>query len=447
MKKLALLLSLILMATMLFGCGEAATETESASEAGGTETVTENGTEEVATDVEKEPVTITMLMHDNNMYEYFTETHNINEYFQEVVPHVTIEIEKARDSGQLEETIMIRHSANELPDLMVIKPYMLADLKDALASLEDTEAFKNNLFAADYAVEGKVVGIPESAFYEFVYYRKSVFDELGLEVPTTWGEFIETAVTIKENSDYIPIALGAKDAWPDYPFNEFMPCLEAQQGDYWNVMASQDAPFSPGEPFYESYKKIQALYDAQVFGADPLGIGWDQARGLFLSKEAAMIAAGQWYLNDYKVEGGDFDDLGLFLLPVRDDESEDFYTTVMADGFYATPENGEHTEEVKAFIDWYFSSDYYADYLSFKEIGGTVDGVVIDVPILNEAFDRQPLQYILYDGGNSDFQAIGNAIAFDVKRMGQEMLAGFDFDEMMEKLNEDWAEARANLEQ
>lgn len=450
MKKIAILLVMVLMATMLFGCSstdESDKSTEQAKEAGNKSESNDSFSKvEEESAKAKEPVTLTMLFHDNILYEYLTETHDINEYYQEVAPHVTIEIEKAKDSGQMEETIMIRYSANEMPDIMLIKPYMLADLQDALAPLNDTEAFSKNLFAEAYAVDGKVVGMPETAFYEFVYYRKSIFNELGIEVPTTWDQFVDAAVSIKDNSDYIPIALGAKDAWPDYPFNEFMPCLEAGQGDYWNVMAAEDAPFTPGTPFYESYAKIQKLYDSEVFGADPLGLGFDQAKGLFVAKEAAMMAAGQWYLTDYKDNGGDIDDLGLFLLPVRSEETDTFYTTVMADGFYATPENGENLDEVKAFIDWYFTSQYYADYLSFRELGGTMEGIEVDVPILNEAFDRQELEYVLYDGGNSDFQAIANAIAFDVKRMGQEMLVGSDFDEMMDKLNEDWAKARKNLD-
>lgn len=439
MKKVMALIAILLMTTLLLACTKEEVDKDTTS--AGKINTEKNTTSKKVT----EDVVLTLFMHDNFMFDYFNDTKNINEAYQQVAPHVTIEIEKAKDSGQMEETLKIRFSANELPDLMLIKPYMLADFQDALAELNDTEANKNNLFAADYAVEGKVVGIPETAFYEFVYYRKSIFQELGIEVPTTWDEFISIAETIKENSDYIPIALGAKDAWPDYPYNEFMPCLEAAKGDYWNVMATQDTPFSPGEPFYESYAKIQKLYDAQVFGEDPLGLGFDQAKGLFVAKEAAMMAAGQWYISDYKDNGGDAEDLGLFLLPTRNSKNDPFYTTVMADGFFSTPKNGEYVDEAKAFIDWYFSSDYYVEYLSTKELGSTVEGVVVDVPLLNEAFDRQEVEYVLYDGGNNDFMAITNAIGFDVKRLGQDMLAGKDFDEMMTELNEDWAKARQNI--
>jgi len=432
------------------GCAKAndettteSTKTESVSAA---ETETQAAANEEAEVVEevKEDVTLTFLMHDNIMYEYFTETYDINEAYKEVAPNVTIEIEKAKDSGQLEETLKIRYSANELPDIMLIKPYMLSDFEDALVSLNDTEANKNNLFSEQYSVNGNVVGIPETAFYEFVFYRKSIFTELGLTVPTTWDEFIALAQTIKEKSEYIPIALGGKDAWPVYPFNEFMPCLEAGAGDYWNVMATIDEPFTAGQPFYESYKKIQKLYDTNVFGEDPLGLGFDQVKALFVAKEAAMIAAGQWYISDYKDNGGDINDLGLFFLPTRNSISDPFRVTVMADGFYSTPKDGKHVDEAVAFINWYFGSEYYAKYLSVKELGSTVEAIKVDVPLLNEAFDRQDVEYVLYDGGNAEFNKIANAIAFDVKRIGQEMLAGEDFEQLMANLNKDWKKAKNN---
>ena len=388
-------------------------------------------------------VTLTLLLHDQFQYDYFLDTKPISAAYQEVNPNVSIEIEKVKDSGDLESTLKIRKTGNELPDLMLIKPYMLANFKDILADLSDLEAVKNNKYAKEYAVEGKVVGIPESAFYEFVYYRKSIFKEYGLSVPTTWDEFIEAAKVIKSKGEYIPISLGAKDAWPDYPYNEFMPCLEAGDGALWNKMATQDNPFSKGEPFYEAYAKIQKLYDQKVFGKDPLGVGWEQSRDLFIGKKAAMIAAGQWYIADYRTGKGDMDDLGLFFLPTRSGKSDPFYATVMADGFMATPAGGENEDAVKKFLEWYFKSDYYVEYLTQKGIDATVKGVKIPNDVLNEPFEQnKEVKFIVYDGGNKQYQDIVNKISFDVKKIGQEMLSGKSLDSIMSDLNKKWKEAR-----
>lgn len=390
-------------------------------------------------------VTLNFLLFDALQYEYFTETDNLADAYKKVRPNVTIEMEAAKDSEQFAELLKIRNSANELPDLMVLKPYMLSKFKDVMVPLNDLEANKNNLFAEQFAVDGNVVGIPEISFYEFVYYRKSIFEAYGLEVPTTWDQFIDVSLKIKEKNEFIPILLGAKDAWPDYPYNEFMPSLEASDGMLWSKMATQDAPFTKGEPFYEAYAKIDKLYKSEVFGEDPLGIGFDQAKAMFVAKEGAMIAAGQWFMSDYKSMEGDMDDLGLFLLPTRNKETDTFNTIAMVDSFISTPKGYENEEESKKFIEWYFSSDYYKEYLKAKGVNPTVKGIKADNPLFQEPFERVEVNYIVYDGGNEDYNKIVDSFGFDVKKLGQEMLAGKDLDTMMEELNKHWKEGRKNL--
>lgn len=390
-------------------------------------------------------VTLKFLLFDQFQYGYFTETTNLNDVYNEVKPNVHIEFELAKDSEQFAEILKIRNSANELPDLMTLKPYMLSKFKDVMAPLTDLKATKNNIFANQFAVDGAVVGIPERSFGEFVYYRKSIFKKYGLDIPTTWEEFIETASIVRDKKEYIPLIMGGKDAWPVYPFNEFMPSLEASDGYLWNTMATEDAPFTKGKPFYESYKKIQALYDAKVCGDDPLGIGFDQAKAMFIAGEGAMLAAGQWYYADYKNNGGDIEDLGLFLLPTRNSKSDSFNTIAMVDGFIATPKGYENEAESKAFIEWYFSSDYYKGYLTATENNPTVKGIKSDNPLFKAAYDRVEVNYIVYDGGNEDFYTIGDSFGFDVKKIGQEMLAGKDFETLMKELNEKWAKGRKKL--
>ena len=121
-----------------------------------------------------------------------------------------------------------------------------------------------------------------------------------------------------------------------------------------------------------SYYEIQKLYDAKVFGEDPLGISFDQIKVKFYVKEVGMMAAGQWFLPGCSEDIDDVNDLGVFLLPVRNTKDEPFYASVMADAFYATPDNGPDLEEAKAFIDWYFTSDYYFNYLTDQKLGSTV---------------------------------------------------------------------------
>ncbi|MFA9397602.1 MAG: ABC transporter substrate-binding protein [Clostridiaceae bacterium] len=414
-KKVSILLTVLMATSALFvGCGTS------------------------STDDGEEKVTLNYLMFDDFEYNYVTETVDLNKEYQKTHPNVTIEFEKSKDSTEFQKTLKIRNSADELPDIMAIKPFMLASYVDVLADLTDTEAAKNNTYADQYAVEGKIVGVPTSCFYEFVYYRKSIFEKYDLEIPQTWDEFIDVANTIKEKGEVVPILLGAKDAWTDYPYNEYMPLLESGNGAYWNEMATIDEPFSEGMPFNTAYKKIQKLYDEDVFGEDPLGVGNDQVTAKFNAGEGAMIASGQWFAA--KLDSTD--DVGVFFLPARDTEDSTLYATVMADLFLSTPKDGENKDASIEFINWYLSSDYYETYLGEKGIDSPMEGVEVSNDFINQAFDTMDPTFIVVDGGNSEFTRIQNAINFNVKELGQEMLLGQDFDEMMDKLNEQWKEAK-----
>lgn len=377
--------------------------------------------------------------------EYFTNINNLNRAYQKVKPYVRIELENFKNDGEFNQAIKIRKAAGELPEIMVMKPNMLATFEDTFVPLNDLEAAKQNKFAKSYAMNGHILGVPATSFNEFVYYRKSVFKEYKLALPKTWDEFIQTANKIKAADQYIPILMGAKDAWPVYPFNEYMPCLIGDNGNLWDTMAGQDEPFTKDKPFYRAYAKIQKLYDAKVFGPDPLGIGFDQARSMFIAKRGAMICAGQWFLSVYKSNGGDMNDLGAFLLPVRDKAVDTLNTITMVDAFYCTPKDNQYLKEAKDFINWFFSKKYYPGYISYVGQTSTVNGIISDIPLFKTALAEQKVKYILYGGGGLEFTKISNAVKFDVKRMGQEMIAGKDLEQMMSDLNRNWKEARANL--
>ena len=234
--------------------------------------------------------------------------------FQEKYPDIDVEVEKIKDDSEYWNTMKMRASANQLPDIMFNKPFTLSRFQDYLIDLSDTEAAKNNELAEGYALDGKILGVPMRAGYEYVYYWKDMFKEAGVEVPTTWTEFEEVTKKLqdyygKENKNFMALACGLKDEWPDYPFMEFMPSLESGNGQNWNDMAKQDEPFAEGTDINKAYKKINNLFTSGVLGKDPLGIGNDQATSLFCAKDAAIIALGDW--GKQNIENGTEDISGL----------------------------------------------------------------------------------------------------------------------------------------
>lgn len=295
---------------------------------------------------------------DNNLMNYIDENDMVGK-FQEKYPDAEIEVEKIKDDTEYWNAMKMRASANQLPDVMFNKPFTLARFKDYLLDLSDTEAAKNNSLAEGYAVDGKLLGVPMTAGYEYVYYWKDLFEEAGVEVPTTWTELQEVATALQNyygasDPDFMAIAMGAKDV-------------------------SQ---------------------------------------------------------------------LGSFYLPVRMSEDEPFRYIVQGDSFMGVTTHSKNPELAKAFVEWFYSEDWYPGYLDYITSASSMSNFPKEKdPIQAESDTAQPdAEMVLYGGAGDDFTAIQNEIAFDYKKLGAQMFTeGFDLDATLADLDEKWAAARAKL--
>ena len=459
-KKLAALtMCAALAAGSLYGCAPEDGTSASAAAPASTEAQAESKGEEttaaaasnvgVNEDLEGDLV---FAIWDNNLMDYIDQNDMAGK-FQEAYPNINIEVEKIKDDSEYWNAMKMRASANQLPDVMFNKPFTLSRFKDYLIDLSDLDATRNNELAAGYGLDGKILGIPMTAGYEYVYYWKDMFEEAGVEVPTTWDQLKEVSRTLqdyygKDNPDFMAIALGAKDEWPDYPFMEFMPALEGGNGQNWNDMAKTDAPFAADTDIAKAYQKAYDLFTSGVFGKDPLGLGSDQATALFAQKQAAITALGDWGLQNIQNGTDDYSQLGTFYLPARNTESDPFRVIVQGDSFMGITTHSKNPEAAKAFVEWFYSDAWYPGYINFVTSASSMTNFPKEKdPILAEADAAQPdMELVMYDGGGDDFQAIQNETAFDYKKLGAEMFTkGFDLTARLEELNTKWAAARQKL--
>lgn len=396
--------------------------------------------------------TITFAIWDNNLNTFIEENDMVGK-FQEMYPNVDVEVEKIKDDSEYWNTMKMRASANQLPDVMFNKPFTLSRFKDYLLDLTDTEAAKNNELAAGYALDGKILGVPMTSGYEYVYYWKDMFAEAGVEVPTTWSELEEVSAKLQEfygaeNPNFMAIACGLKDEWPDYPYMEFMPALENGNGQNWNTMAAQDEPFAEGTDINSAYKKVYSLFSSGVLGKDPLGLGNDQATSIFAAKGAAIIALGDWGLQNIQNQAEDCSELGTFYLPTRNTTEDPFNVIVQGDSFMGVTTHSKNPEAATAFVEWFYSENWYPEYLNYITSASAMTNFPKEKDaILAEADELCPDKVlVMYDGGGDDFTAIQNETTFDYKKLGAEMMIdGFDLDAEMAELNTKWTEARAKL--
>jgi raffinose/stachyose/melibiose transport system substrate-binding protein len=430
-KKLVTSVLSIALTIGLTGCGANTATKESPTAAPAADSTKENA------------ITLKLAMWDSDSEFLDSWTKKVKE-FSTVMPNVKMEVETFKSDGDYLQAMKVRLAANELPDIIELKPNFINDFKAELLPLDGLSVTAKNTKAKQFAVDGKVLALPVISFPELVYYHPSVFKELGLSVPTTWEQFVSVLTEIKKGGKYQPYAMGGKDSWPNYPFNEFMPLLASGDENYYDKIAGMDKPFEKGTPFYKSYTDIQALYDAKVMGADPLGLSNDQATGLFEAKKAAVIAAGLWYLPQYKSKVGNIDDIAAFPLPTRHSESEPLKVMTFTDNFFGINNKSKNVEAAKKFQEWMFSSDAYTFYVNKKQANSVMEGIKADVPFLNDFYKTNKVEEFNYRPGGENFNKYVNSIQLDWKKLGQEMMGGTSLDKIANDLNDKWAKARAS---
>ncbi|MGG1553457.1 ABC transporter substrate-binding protein [Paenibacillus ferrarius] len=413
---------------VLTGCSDKTATTSAGTSA-------PEGTKAAQTSKPAEPVKLKLAMWDTKTdLDFWTE--KAKEYTK-LKPNVSVEVEKVPDNGG--QYLKVRLAANDLPDLMYLKPVHFQIYKQALLPLNDLNAVKANKYPTK--VDGKVLGAPLVSFSEFVYYHPSIFKELGITVPKTFPEFMAVMEKVKAGGKYIPLSLGGKDDWTFYPLMEYGPHILSGDEQYLANLAKNPTPFAAGSTFDKVGKAIKEIADKKYAGPDALSVSFDQSTQAFEAKQAAMIALGQWYYPSYMEKVKSDDDLAVFPLPFNDTAYGDVQSMMMSDMNIGINKNSKNVEEAKAFYEWMFSKDVYTAYINKQQQFSTVNGITSELPFFNKWTTTNPYKPFIYYGTDETYAKVSAAAQFDPKKAAQTIFSGKSIDAYEKELNDKWKKA------
>lgn len=138
-------------------------------------------------------------------------------------------------------------------------------------------------------INGTVYGIPARSHVMMLYYRTDVFDELGLEVPTTYDELVTTAATISDSD--LGVA-GFTLNWAKQPSISPIPWISLIQA---SGVSTFDAEGNPTFDTAEVVAATQTYYD--LLASAPQGaVAYNEGdnRNAFAQGSAAMTLAWSW---------------------------------------------------------------------------------------------------------------------------------------------------------
>jgi multiple sugar transport system substrate-binding protein len=186
----------------------------------------------------------------------------------------------------------------------------LHDLDDWYANADSGAAVLNEGAVATGVVDGKHYAAPLSFTPLTMFYNTKMFEAAGVEVPTTWDEWVAAAneLTIDENGDGTPEQYGLALQDHGTVGNGVWPSLfKSGGGDVVTADGSVviDSPENAATLTYWS----DALAEGNF---SPTGLAGADADGLFSAGKVAMTLAGPWMATVSESSGIDF---GIAALP------------------------------------------------------------------------------------------------------------------------------------
>ncbi|HEX2908894.1 MAG TPA: extracellular solute-binding protein [Phototrophicaceae bacterium] len=201
--------------------------------------------------------------------------------------------------------VLWEYAANGL--VRNIAPELEGDWRDSFAAQAAL-----NLFGQ----EDETYGVPVSWGAVGMFYNKALFEQAGVEIPTTWAEFL-TAVQTFKDAGITPIALGEGEKWPGHFWWVYLATQLGGEEAFLKAY-SREGAFTD-EPFVQAGEYLKELVDMEPFQEGFLGTTHPESEGVFGNGEAAMMLMGQWApaaQAQYSEDGeGIGDDLGWFPFP------------------------------------------------------------------------------------------------------------------------------------
>ncbi len=345
--------------------------------------------------------------------------------FEEKHSNITVEFEafKNTEYNQLLATGLAGEGGPDVAQLRAygqLQPLVEGGNLTALDDVEGLDEFDPNvLLGATGKSDGKVYGVPFAVQTLQVYYNKQIFDENGVEPPTTWDEMLEVADTLK-SAGVTPFSVGAKDAWTLPMLADTFGSARYGGAEFEQAVLSGEKQFT--DPDYVA--SLDLVSDLQPYMPDDVvGVPYTDAQVLFSSGQAAMFPGGSFELGFFQKQNPDLE-LGVFEVPPPPGAVLDEPVTPgWADGSFGVSSKSDAPDAAKELVAWMATEEFGQMFTDELVQLSPVPGAEPSDPLLQEMaenYEENGAPYMML----VDFR-YGQPLGTDLVGTGvQEMLLG-----------------------
>lgn len=271
-----------------------------------------------------------------------------------------------------------------------------------------------------------------------VIYNRAIFQEQGLEVPTTWDEFIAVCDAL-EAAGIQPFYGTLADSWTAMPSWNALGAYPTQDGFFDELRAEGENVGPDSRVSFEKDFADAMAQQAQLFSYMQDGYRgrtYDDGNAAFANGETAMLLQGIWALSPIKGINPDID-AAIFPYPAAENPDDRMLVTGV-DVVVTMGRSTPHREEAMRFIDYLFDKGVIEKFAASQNMVPSVKGAQLsDDPAL------QSVKPFFDDGKITGFIDHQIPPSIPLTAIVQQFLFDGDADAALSTLDSEWRKVAA----
>jgi len=166
--------------------------------------------------------------------------------------------------------------------------------------------------AASMTIDGKQWGVPYTYYQWGIYYNKAVYEDVGVEVPETWDDFISNCEKFKA-AGIDCVTTGTKALWPGAGIFDYLNLRTNGYEFHMDLTAGKVA--WTDDRMKATFAEWGKLVDPGYITANHAALDWQDAAALLIQGKAANYVMGNFAVAVFKDGGMTNDTLGFMPFP------------------------------------------------------------------------------------------------------------------------------------
>jgi raffinose/stachyose/melibiose transport system substrate-binding protein len=313
----------------------------------------------------------------------------IFDVFEAEHPEITVEFE-AFQNTEYNQILTTGLAGSDGPDVPMVRAYGQLQPNIEAGQLEPIDGEVDGLddiapsviAGAKGKADGKTYAVPLATQTLQMFYNKAIFEEQGLEVPTTWDEFIEVNEKLLA-AGVTPMALGAKDDWILPIFSDIIGSARYGGSEFEEKVLAGETDFN--DPDYVA--SLQLVADMQKYlTPDVVGVSYTDSQIQFTSGQAAQFPGGSFEIATFHNQAPDLE-FGSYQVPVPEGAVLDApVSPAYADGNFAVNSKSENKEAAFELLNWLATPEFGQLVADELNQFSAIPGVEYEDEVMQEAW-------------------------------------------------------------